>query len=144
MVLWYKNFYCKVLQIFLDISRASLMAQWVKLSAIQETQETLVWSLGWEDPLEEGMATHSSILSWRNPWTEEPRRLKSMVFKRVRHNLASNTQRHTYIHTHLVGRSCHLWLLLGFFLFFFFFAVLESMKKYKGDSLVFLEWGNRP
>ena len=34
-------------------------------------------SLGWEDPLEEGMATHSSILAWRIPWTEEPDRLKS-------------------------------------------------------------------
>ena len=38
-------------------------------------QETWVLSLGWEDPLEKGMATHSSILSWRIPWTEEPRGL---------------------------------------------------------------------
>ena len=37
-----------------------------------------VWSLGWEDPLEEGMATHSSILAWRIPGTEEPGRLQSM------------------------------------------------------------------
>ena len=36
------------------------------------TQETWVRSLGWEDPLEEGMATHSSVLAWRIPWTEEP------------------------------------------------------------------------
>ena len=44
------------------------MAQWVKnLSAMHETQETQVLSLGWEDPLEEGMATHSSILAWRIP-----------------------------------------------------------------------------
>ena len=48
------------------------MAQRVKnLPATQETQETWVRSLGWEDPLEEGMATHSSILAWRIPWTEE-------------------------------------------------------------------------
>ena len=39
---------------------------------MQETQEIQVWSLGWEDPLEKGMATHSSILAWRIPWTEEP------------------------------------------------------------------------
>ena len=39
--------------------------------AVQKTQETRVQSLGWEDPLEEGMATHSSILAWRIPWTEE-------------------------------------------------------------------------
>ena len=44
------------------------MAQWVKnLPAMQETQETQVPSLGWEDPLEEERATHSSILAWRNP-----------------------------------------------------------------------------
>ena len=41
-------------------------------------QETQVRPLGWEDPLEEGMATHSSILAWRNPWTEELNRLQSM------------------------------------------------------------------
>ena len=46
------------------------MAQMVKKSsAVQETQ---VWSLGQEDPLEEEMATHSSVLAWRVPWTEEP------------------------------------------------------------------------
>ena len=39
---------------------------------MQETQETQVQSLGWEDPLEEAMATHSSVLAWRMPWTEEP------------------------------------------------------------------------
>ena len=49
-----------------------------KLPAMQETQEMQVWSLGWEDPLEEGMATHSSILAWRITWTEEPRGLQSM------------------------------------------------------------------
>ena len=44
----------------------------------QEPQERRVWSLGQEDPLEEGMATHSSILAWRIPWTEEPGRLQSI------------------------------------------------------------------
>ena len=49
------------------------MTQWVKnLSAVQETQETYVQSLGLEDPLEKEMATHSGILAWRIPWTEEP------------------------------------------------------------------------
>ena len=51
-------------------SLAALAAQMVKnLPAVQDTQ---VQSLGWEDPLEEGMATHSSLLAWRTPWTEEP------------------------------------------------------------------------
>ena len=48
--------------------------------------ETWVQSLGWEDPLEKGMATHSSILAWRIPRTEEPGRLQSMGSQRVRHN----------------------------------------------------------
>ena len=42
------------------------------LPAVQETQKTLVQSLGWEDPLKEEMATHSSIFAWTIPWTEEP------------------------------------------------------------------------
>ena len=49
-------------------------------------QETWVQSLGWEDPLEEGTATHSSILAWRIPRTEEPGRLQSMGLERVRHD----------------------------------------------------------
>ena len=57
------------------------MAQMVKKpSAVQETQ---VWSLGQEDPLEEEMATHSSVLAWRVPWTEEPGGLQSMGSQRV-------------------------------------------------------------
>ena len=54
----------------------SLVAQMVKNPLAM--QETWVQSLGWEDPLEKGMATHSSILAWRTPWTEEPGKLQSM------------------------------------------------------------------
>ena len=55
------------------------MAQWVKNPpAMQETQETCARSLGCKDPLEEGMATHPSILAWRIPRTEEPGELQSM------------------------------------------------------------------
>ena len=50
------------------------------LPAMQETQ---VQSLGWEDPLEKGMATHSSILAWRIPWTEELGGLQSIGLKRI-------------------------------------------------------------
>ena len=53
---------------------------------VQQTQETWVRSLGREDPLEEDMATHSSILAWRIPWTEEPGGLQSVGSQRVRHN----------------------------------------------------------
>ena len=62
------------------------VAQWVKNTAeMQETQEMQVQSLGWEDPVEKRMATHSSILAWRIPWTEEPGRLQSMGLQRVGH-----------------------------------------------------------
>ena len=50
---------------------------------MQETQETWVQLLGLEDPLEEEIATHSSILAWKIPWTEEPGRLQSMGSQRV-------------------------------------------------------------
>ena len=58
------------------------------LPAIRETQ---VQSLSWEDPLEKGKATYSSILAWRIPWTEDPDGLQSMGSKRIRHNWANNT-----------------------------------------------------
>ena len=62
----------------------SLVAQMVKrLPAMWETQ---VPSLGQEDPLEKEMATHSSILAWRIPWTEEPEELQSVGSQRVRHD----------------------------------------------------------
>ena len=65
-------------------SRASLVIQIVKhLPAVQETQ---VQSLGRGDPLEKGMATHSSILAWKIPWTEEPGGLQSMESQTVRQN----------------------------------------------------------
>ena len=57
------------------------MAQMVKNLPVM--QETRVWSLGREDALEKGMATHSSILAWRIPWTEEPGGLQSMGLQRV-------------------------------------------------------------
>ena len=60
------------------------MAQMVK--SLTAMQETCVQSLGPEDPLERGMATHSSILAWRIPWTEEPGELQSMGLQRVGHD----------------------------------------------------------
>ena len=54
-------------------------------------------SLGWEDPLEEGMATHSSILAWRIPWTEEPGGLQSMGLQRVRYDYSDLVRLHTSV-----------------------------------------------
>ena len=76
----YRHFQC----LPLIICGAFLVAQMVKnLSAMQETQ---VQTLSWEDPPEKGMATHSSILAWRIPQTEEPGRLQSIGWQRVGHD----------------------------------------------------------
>ena len=68
----------------LGIMRVYLVAQMVENSPA--VQETRVQSLGQEDPLEKGMATHSSILTWRIPWTEEPGGLQSLGSQRVGHD----------------------------------------------------------
>ena len=78
---------------------ASPVAQMVKnLPANQETQ---VWSLGREDPLEKEMATHSSILAWEIPWTEEPAGLESMGLQKSRTRLSewNNTGPRMCTHT---------------------------------------------
>ena len=81
---------------------ASPVAELVK--NLPAMQETWVWSLSREDPLEKERATHSSILAWRSPWTEEPGRLQSMGLRRVRHDCVTNSlfhfsYTHTYTHT---------------------------------------------
>ena len=78
------------LSTYLPISLGvSLGAQMVK--NLLAMQETWVQSLGQEDPLEKGMATHPSISAWRIPWTEEHGQLQSMGSQRVRHNLMTDT-----------------------------------------------------
>ena len=73
----------------LQYSWASLLVHMVKnLPSMRETQ---VWFMGQEDPLEKRMATHSSILAWRMPWTEEPGGLQSMGLQKVRHESVMNT-----------------------------------------------------
>ena len=67
---------------FISIFETKLILQ----APSQELQETWVWSLGQENPLEEGMASHLSILAWWIPWTEEPGGLQSMGLQRVRHD----------------------------------------------------------
>ena len=76
---------------------ASLVAQMVKNSPAM--QEMWVRSLGWEDPLENRMATHSSILARKILWTEDPGRLQSMGLQRVRHSLATE-------YTHILYCLC--------------------------------------
>ena len=75
---------------------ASLVAQMVKNPLVM--QEAWVRSLGWEDSLEKGTATHSSILAWRIPWMEEPGRLQSLGLLRVGHDWATSLSLFTFTH----------------------------------------------
>ena len=78
---------------------ASLVAQ--RLKPTPAMRETWVRSLGWEDPLEKEMATHSSILAWGSPWTEEPGGLQSMGLQRVGHDLGTE-------YTHMPGLELYM------------------------------------
>ena len=75
--------YFELTRFFQKTKPVALVAQMVKNSPAM--RETWVQSLGWEGPLEKGMATHSSILAWRIPWTEEPGGLQSLGSQRVGH-----------------------------------------------------------
>ena len=66
------------------VSGLTLVAQ--RLKRLPAMQETWVRPLGWEDPLEKEIATHSSILAWRIPWMQEPSGLESTGLQRVRHD----------------------------------------------------------
>ena len=85
----------------------SLVAQWLRYSLVAQVgesmpamQETQVQSLGREDPLEKEMATHSSILAWRIPLTEEPGGLQSMGSQRVGHYWVANTSTFPWLRLH--------------------------------------------
>ena len=79
-----------------------LVAQMVKHLPV--VQETRAWSLGWEGPLEKEMATHSSTLAWKIPWTEEPGRLQYMGSQRVGHDWATSQAQYTLrVHTQLLS-----------------------------------------
>ena len=93
----------------------------LSLPAMQETQ---VWSLGREDPLEKEMAIHSSILAWKIPWTEEPGRLQSTGSRRVGHNWVTDT------HIQLQLSQDHLLNRL-FLLLWIAFRSLSKIKWHK-------------
>ena len=78
---------------------------------MQETQESGVRFPGGEDPLEEGMATHSSILAWRIPWTQEPGRIRSLGWQRVGHDPGTSARMlviptQALEHSHSQGKQC--------------------------------------
>ena len=90
----------------LSASQASLVAKMVK--NLRAMQKTWVQFLGQGDPLDKGIATHSSILVWRIPWTEKPRGLQSMGSQKIRHDQATNTlaASHVLMYTIIVIRIC--------------------------------------
>ena len=97
VVSWYldsrANLQPKDTPVFLILSFIGiLVACWCSLNVyVAGFSDAQIWSLGWEDPLEKEMATHSSVLAWRIPWTEELGRLPSMGSQRVGHDWVTNT-----------------------------------------------------
>ena len=110
---------------------APQVTQWQRICLpLQKTQETWVPPLGWEDPLEEEMATHSSITAWRSPWTEEPGGLQCMASQTVVYHWVTEHTR-CRLHRKAITRvnlesSHHKENVFPFFLSFLFF---ESIKE---------------
>ena len=113
-------------------------------------QEIRVWSLGQEDPLEKGMATHSSILAWRIPWTEEPGRLQFMGSQRMGQNWANNTlQKEKKIWKVHENRGKmkitepHLKAIMDMLVYFlsvFFFSSIGTCAYMEYDKMIVLFW----
>ena len=99
-----------------ELNWTSLVAQTVK--CLSTMQETRVQSQGREDLLEKEMATHSSTLAWKIPWTEEPVRLQSMRSRRVRHNYAISLSLSLYL--------CEDWNTISMLSFGFFWRLTGS------------------
>ena len=104
------------------------MAWWVK--NLPAMQEMWVPSLGQEDPLEEGLETHSSILAWRIPWTEEPDGLQSMGSQRVRHDWSDLAFMH--------AQSNSTWITLGFSFCFLLKPLVNSGQPNSHHSFMLI------
>ena len=117
------------------VFRPSLLAQMVK--NLPAMQETWVQSLGWKDPLEKGMATHSSILAWRIPQTEEPGRYSPRGSQRVRHNSAANFLSHvyTFINTHLTVHLTRTHFIVLLNLFSYLFHQTVTCQRQQGNRI---------
>ena len=145
LVFTYNHKYTKFVFHFLTSlfkKRASQVALAVKYLPATETQEMWAWSLDWEDPLEESTATHSSVLAWRTPWTEEPCRLQSKESQpkwlSTKHAQCIKKQRHHFTNKDLRSESygfssSHVWMWEldckeGWVLknWYFWFVVLEK------------------
>ena len=111
--------------------RVSLVVEIVK--TLPTVQETPVWSLGWEDSLEKGMTTHSSVLAWRIPWTEEPGGLQSMELPMVGCDWVALTLPHLYFKHSLLS----LFLFIDRLLKTFFLWLIHSLTLLSDSSQFF-------
>ena len=129
---------------------ASLVAQTVK--RLPTMWETRVWSLGREDPLEKEMATHSGVLAWKIPWTEETGRLQSMGSQRIGHNWATSPHlllgRKAVTNLGRILKSRDMTLLTKVCLVkAMVFSVVRygceswTIKRLSAKELMFLNWG---
>ena len=148
-ILWGRRFAGEGIGCPLQYSWTSLMTQTVKNPPTM--QETWVWSLGWEDPLEKAMAPHSSTLAWKIPWTEDLGRLQSMGLQRVGHDWAASLSqwwhnaklfpyKSVYLQTHSIF---HLVLTAPLNLEKQYRALLaegSSMIWFKGVNYIFYYW----
>ena len=116
-----------------------MVAQLVKnLPANAEMQEMQVQSLGWEDPLEKEMTTHSSILALRIPWTEEPGRLLSIGSQKSWTQLSMHTHTHTHTHTDIDMSSknlCHFTNLHGISKYVTVYKVLLVLRSFSNSTV---------
>ena len=118
--------------------KASLVAQMVRNSPAM--QETWVRSLSWDNPLEEGMATHSSILAWRIPWTEEPGRLQLMRSQRVGHDRSTEPTCAESLGRHLGFSRNFFFVFMG--LFIFVLTVIPwGLSQLPPNAVFFLPFG---
>ena len=91
---------------------------------MQETQEEWIWSLGWEDPLEKEMATHSNILAWEIPWTEEPGGLQPMGSERVGQDWAQHG--YSYIKIYNIVLVSGISKVILFYISVFFYHIFTN------------------
>ena len=136
MIIWLFFIFSFLIWYFMELYWVSLAAQ--RLKRLPEMWDTWVQSLGREDPLEKEMATHSSILAWRIPWTEEPDGLQSMGSQRVRHDWATSL---SFLLLHLWS-----WGIFGLQWIFVCFVVVLSLSKF-GNLVVLaykLSWECSP
>ena len=108
-----------------------------------------VRSLGWEDLLEEEMATHSSILAWEIPWTEEPDGLQSTGMQRVRHWTHTHTNTHTHTHTYIcvcvyICVYIYIYVCVYIYIYVYVYMLEKAMAPHSSTLAWRIPWTEEP